>query len=163
MDEVKYMMWGNDKVVVALRQYFNVESTAILSVDTKKEKKAFAKFIKSNQKCTGAIKATFVSALCDLFVALINVLQYGESQYTKPTMHNAFVRNTPGHNGFSGRTTMDVLQYGESQYTKPTTISLEIHQDIMDFVEETPWILKMPLDHRATSRTLQDKDKKHGE
>ena len=127
MDEVKYTMWANNKVKVALWQYFNVESIAILSVDTKKEKKAFTKFIKSNPECTGAIKATFVSALCDLFVVLINVLQYGESQYTKTIM-----------------------------------LSLEIHQDIIKFVKEAAWILKMPLDHRTTSRTLQDKDKTMG-
>ena len=42
-------------------------------------------------------------------------------------------------------------------------LSLEPHKDIMDFVKEAPWILKMPLDHRTTSRTLQAKDKKHGE
>ena len=120
-------MLANNDVKVALRQYFNVESIAVLSVDTKKEKKAFAKFIKSNPE-HGAIKATFVSALCDLFVVLINVLQYGESQYTKTTM-----------------------------------LSLETHDDIMEFVKEAPWILKMPLDHRTTSRTLQHKDKKHGE
>ena len=128
MDEVKYTMWGNNKVKVALRQYFNVESIAVLSVDTKKEKKAFAKLIRSNPECTGAIKATFVSALCDLFVVLINVLQYGEWQYAKTTM-----------------------------------LSLETHEDIMEFVKEAVWILKMPLGHRTMSRTLQGKDKKHGE
>ena len=128
MIEHKYTMLANNKVKVALRQYFNVESIAVLSVDTKKEKKAFSKFIKSNPEFTGSIKATFVSALCDFFVVLINVLQYGESQYTKTTM-----------------------------------LSLEIHDDIMEFVQEAPWILKMPLDHRTTSRTLQHKDKKHGE
>ena len=58
---------------------------------------------------------------------------------------------------------INVLQYGESQYTKPTMLSLELHDDIMDFVKEALWILKMPLDHRTTSRTLQAKDKKHGE
>ena len=127
IDELEYTMLANNDLKVALRQYFNVDSIAVLSIDTKKEKKAFAKFIKSNPE-HGAIKATFVSALCDLFVVLINVLQYGESQYTKTTM-----------------------------------LSLETHDDMMDFVKEAPWILKMPLDHRTTSRTLQAKDKRHGE
>ena len=128
MNELKYTMLANNKVKVALRQYFNVESIAVLSIDIKKEKKAFAKFIKSNPECTGAIKVTFVSALFDLFVVLINVLQYGKSQYTKTTM-----------------------------------LSSQIHDDIMEFVKEAAWILKMPLDHRTTSRKLQHKDKKHGE
>ena len=127
MDELQYTVLANNKVKIAIRQYFNVESIVVFSVDTKKEKKAFAKFIKSNPE-HGAIKATFVSALCDLFVVLINVLQYGESQYTKTTM-----------------------------------LSLEIHDDIMEFVKEAAWILKMPLDHQTTSRTLQHKDKQHGE
>ena len=127
MDELQYAMLANNDVKVALQQYFNVESIAVLSVDTKKEKKSFEKSIKSNPE-DGAIKATFVSALCDLFVVLINVLQYGESQYTKTTM-----------------------------------LSLETHDDIMEFVKEAAWIPKMTLDHRTTSRTLQHKDKKHGE
>ena len=76
MDELQCTMLANNDVKVALRQYFNVESIAVLSVDTKKEKKAFAKIIKSNPE-HGAIKATFVSALYDLFVVLINALQYG--------------------------------------------------------------------------------------
>ena len=46
---------------------------------------------------------------------------------------------------------------------KTTMLSLEIHDDIMEFVREIVWILKMPLDHRTTNRTLQHKDKKHGE
>ena len=127
MDKLQYTMLANNNVKVALRQYFNVESIAVLSVDTKKEQKAFAKFIKSNPKRTGDLNATFASAPCDLFVVPINVLQYGESQYTKTTM-----------------------------------LSLEIHDDIMEFVIEAAWILKMPLDHRTTSKTLQHKDKKHG-
>lgn len=127
IDELKYTMFANNDLKVALRQYFDVDTIAVLSIDIKKEKRAWAKFIKSNPK-HGAVKATFVSVFSDLFVVLINVLQYGESQYTKPTM-----------------------------------LSLEPHDDIMDFVKEAPWILKMPLDHRTTSRTLQAKDKKHGE
>ena len=127
IDQLQYTMLANNDVKVALRQYFNLESIAILPVDTKKEKKAFAKFMKSNLE-HGAIKATSVSALCGLFVVLINVLQYGESQYTKTTM-----------------------------------LSLETQDDIMEFVKEAAWILKVPLDHRTTSRTLQHKDKKHGE
>jgi hypothetical protein len=127
IDELEYTMLANNNLKVALRQYFDVDAIAVLSIDIKKEKKAWAKFIKSNPE-HGAVKATFVSVLSDLFVVLINVLQYGESQYTKPTM-----------------------------------LSLEPHKDIMDFVKEAPWILKMPLDHRTTSRTLQAKDKKHGE
>jgi hypothetical protein len=127
IDELEYTMSFNNKLKVALRHYFDVDAIAVLSIDIKKEKKAWAKFIKSNPE-HGAVKATFVSVLSDLFVVLIHVLQYGESQYTKPTM-----------------------------------LSLEPHKDIMDFVKEAPWILKMPLDHRTTSRTLQAKDKKHGE
>ena len=126
IDELEYTMLANNDLKVALRQYFNVDSIAILSIDIKKEKKAWAKFIKSNPK-RGAVKATFVSVFSDLFVVLIHVLQYAESQYTKQTM-----------------------------------LSLEPHDDIMDFVKEAPWILKMPLDERTTSRTLQAKDKKHG-
>jgi hypothetical protein len=127
IDELEYTMLANNNLKVALRQYFNVDSIAVLSIDIKKEKKAWAKFIMSNPE-HGAVKATFVSVLCDLFVVLINVLQYGESRYTKTTM-----------------------------------LSLETQDDMMDFVKEAPWILKMPLDHRTTSRTLQAKDKRHGE
>ena len=84
--------------------------------------------MKSNPERTGAIAHIFASALCDLFVVLINVLQYAESQYTKATI-----------------------------------LSLEIQQDIIEFVKEAPWILKMPLCHRTTSRTLTAKDMKHQE
>ena len=127
IDELEYTMLANNNLKVALRQYFDVDAIAVLSIDIKKEKKAWAKFIKSNPE-HGAVKATFVSVLSDLFVVLINVLQYGESRYTKTTM-----------------------------------LSLETQDDMMDFVKEAPWILKMPLDHRTTSRTLQAKDKRHGE
>lgn len=127
IDELKDTMLANNDLKVALSQYFDVDTIAVLSVDIKKEKRAWAKFIKSNPK-RGAVKATFVSVFSDLFVVLIHVLQYAESQYTKRTM-----------------------------------LSLEPHDDIMDFVKEAPWILKMPLDDRTTSRTLQPQDKKHGE
>ena len=128
VDELKYTMWRNNEVKVALQQYFNVDYIAVLSIDTKKEKKNFAKAMKSNPERTGAIAHTFVSALCDLFVVMINVLQYAESKYTKATM-----------------------------------LSLEPQHDIMEFVQEAPWILKMPLDHRTTSRTLTHKDRMHQE
>ena len=62
-----------------------MDSIGVLCVDTKKERKNFAKAMKSHPE-PGDIAHTFVSAICDLFVVLIGVLQYGESKYTKPTM-----------------------------------------------------------------------------
>ena len=58
---------------------------------------------------------------------------------------------------------ISVLQYGESQYTKTTMLSLETHDDIIEFVKEAAWNPKVPLDHWTTSRTRKHKDKKHGE
>lgn len=54
-----------------------------------------------------------------------------------------------------------MLQYDESKYTKKGTLSLDAQTDIMDFLLESPWILKMPFDHRATSKALTAKDKGH--
>ena len=47
---------------------------------------------------------------------------------------------------------ISVLQYGESKYTKTKMLSLEPQEDIIEFVKEPPWILKMPLDHRTTTK-----------
>ena len=51
--------------------------------------------------------------------------------------------------------------YDESKYTKKGTLFLDAQTDIMDFLLESPWILKMPFDHRATSKALTAKDKGH--
>ena len=85
LDETKYTMWRNNEVKGALKRYFNVDSIEVLCVDTKKERKNFTKAMKSRPE-PGAIAHTFVSALCDLFVVLISVLQYAESKHTKPKM-----------------------------------------------------------------------------
>ena len=85
VDELKYTMWRNNEVKGALQRYFNVDSIEVLSVDTKKERKNFAKAMKSHLE-PGGIAHTFVSALCDLFVVLISVLHYAESKYTKVSM-----------------------------------------------------------------------------
>ena len=118
-------MWRNNEVKGALKRYFNVDSIEVLCVDTKKERKNFAKAMKSHPE-PGAIAHTFVSALCDMFVILISVLQYAESKYTKPKM-----------------------------------LSLQRQDDIMEFVQEAPWILKMSLDHRTTKKALTSKDMNH--
>ena len=55
-----------------------------------------------------------------------------------------------------------MLQYDESKYTKKGTLSLAAHTDIIDFLSESPWILKMPFDHRATTKKkLTAEDKSH--
>jgi hypothetical protein len=125
VDELKYTMWRNNEVKGALKQYFNVDSIEVLCVDTKKERKTFAKATKSHPE-PGVVAHTFVSALCDLFVVLISVLQYAESKHTKPKM-----------------------------------LSLQRQDGIIEFVQEAPWILKMPLDHRTTRKALISKDRNH--
>ena len=55
-----------------------------------------------------------------------------------------------------------LLQYDESKYTKKGTLSLDAHTDIIEFLSESPWILKMPFDHRATTKKkLTAEDKSH--
>jgi len=55
-----------------------------------------------------------------------------------------------------------VLQYDESQYTHRAMLSLTAQTDIMEFLLEPPWILKMPFDHRMTSKKkLTSTEKSH--
>ena len=74
-----------DKVKKAIKHYFSVELIEVLCVDAKKEAKAK---VKKETKAKARLQQPdmFVSPLCDLFVALISVLQYDESKYTKRAM-----------------------------------------------------------------------------
>ena len=105
VDELKYTMWRNNEVKGALKQYFNVDSIEVLCVDTKKERKTFAKATKSHPE-PGVVAHTFVSALCDLFVVLISVF----SAVCRVEVHqtkNSFVTKTRRHNGICARSTMN--------------------------------------------------------
>ena len=121
LDTIGDVMLTNNRVKEAIKHFFNVESIEVLCVDVKKEARAKAKLGQPEIQ-----PDKFVSPLCGSFIALINVLQYDESKYTRRAM-----------------------------------LSLDVQTDIMHFLEEPPWILKMPLDHRATSKALTAKEKGH--
>ena len=53
---------------------------------------------------------------------------------------------------------ISVLQYSESEYTKSMMLDLGAQDDVMEFVKESPWILKMPLDHRTSTGAVTPKD-----
>ena len=53
---------------------------------------------------------------------------------------------------------ISVLQYSESKYTKSTMLDLGAQDDVMEFVKESPWILKMPLDYRTSTGDVAPKD-----
>ena len=113
-DDLEYMMCRNNDVKTALKNWFNVDSIEVLSVNTSK--------LRKGRKNTH----TFVSALYHPFVVLISVLQYSESKYTKSTM-----------------------------------LDLGAQDDVMEFVKESPWILKMPLDYRTSTGVVTPKDAKN--
>jgi hypothetical protein len=85
LDSIRDVMITNNKVKKAIKHYFNVELIEVLCVDAKKEAKAKAKK-ETKAKARLQQPDMFVSPLCDLFVALISVLQYDESKYTKRAM-----------------------------------------------------------------------------
>ena len=51
-----------------------------------------------------------------------------------------------------------MLQYSESEYTKSMMLDLTPQDDLMEFVKESPWILKMPLDYRTEGGAVKAKD-----
>ena len=110
-DDLQYMMCRNNEVKSALKLWFGVDSITVLSVDADKRLKA------------GKNARTFVSELYHPFVALISVLQYSESKYTKSMI-----------------------------------LDLGAQDDVMEFVKESPWILKMPLDYRTSTGAVTPKD-----
>ena len=40
-------------------------------------------------------------------------------------------------------------------------LDLGAQDDVMEFVKESPWILKMPLDHRTSTGAVTPKDAKN--
>ena len=111
-DDLQYMMCRNNEVKSALKLWFSVDSIEVLSVNTSK--------LRKGRKNTH----TFCEcALYHPFVALISVLQYSESEYTKSMI-----------------------------------LDLGAQDDVMEFVKESPWILKMPLDHRTSTGAVTPKD-----
>ena len=56
---------------------------------------------------------------------------------------------------------ISVLQYSESEYTKSMMLDLGAQDDVMEFVKESPWILKMPLDYRTSTGVVTPKDAKN--